>query len=324
MKKKYKFLKDKSVTITKYWHYNLTSNKKNNFIFNDLLKKIVKFFLNKFGLSIFKSNLLFRIEQRSYISSYKILKIRNENVCIFLTSYFSNFGINFKRKSLIQFIKNYQIIFCAYQKNNIDLNGGMGFNNGLILFCILSYLNPKVIIESGVWRGFTTKLIDKATSDDSKILCFDINLSRNKYKSKKTTYYERDITEISKINFQNVDLALFDDHVSHYDRIKFCLLNKIKAVILDDDVGLTQVHSDGWPPIPTASMIYNYNDTPKKFTWVSNNQMASANISGLKVNNIINYYNYIPFPCLNKFTGYKNSSFTTLLLNRSILKQNKY
>jgi hypothetical protein len=39
MKKKYKFLKDKSVTITKYWHYNLTSNKKNNFIFNDLLKR---------------------------------------------------------------------------------------------------------------------------------------------------------------------------------------------------------------------------------------------------------------------------------------------
>ena len=43
-----------------------------------------------------------------------------------------------------------------------------------------------------------------------------------------------------------------------YERLKICVESKIGIVILDDDVGLTQVHTDGSPAIPTASMIFNY------------------------------------------------------------------
>ena len=317
MKKKFKFLKNQSTTITQYWKYDLINNKKANLNLKKLVKKLINFFLNNVGLSVVKTNSSFKIEQHSLTKNYKILKIRNENICSFLISYFSNFGINFKRKFLMQAIKNYEKIFRSNLVNNLNLNGGMGFNNGLILFLVISYLNPKIMIESGVWRGFTTMLLDEATADDAKILCFDINLSRIEYKPKKATYYSSDIEETSKINFHNIDLAFFDDHVSHYDRLRFCLLNKINAVVLDDDIQLTQIHSDGWPPIPTASMIYDYSKIPKKFDWYSHDKLASANINSLRVNDIINYYNYIPLPSLIKFTGYQDSSFTSLLLKKT-------
>ena len=314
MKKKYKFLKNNFSTETKYWNYSLINKK--SFIILKFLKRLLNFFLKYIGLFVIETIYLHKIDQYRYTSNFKILKIRNENICLFLISYFSNYGVNFKINSLRESIKNYEKIFRSDRINNFNLNGGMGYNNGLILFCVVSYLNPKVLIESGVFRGFTTMLLDKATADDAEILCFDINLSANVYKSKKTKYYNLDIEENSKVNFQKVDFALFDDHVSHYDRLKFCLFNKINAIILDDDVGLTQVHSDGWPPIPTASMIYNYSKIPKKFNWYSYNQVGSANISSLKVNDIINFYKYIPLPSLNNFTGYKDSSFSSLLLRK--------
>lgn len=316
MKKKYKFLKNNTATLTKYWNYRLINKDKNSFIILNFLKRLLNFFLKYIGLTVIEGNFFNKIDQYRYTSNYKILKIRNENICLFLISYFSNFGLNFKMNSLRKSIMNYEKIFRSDLIKNFNLNGGMGFNNGLILFCIVSYLNPKVLIESGVFRGFTSVLLDKATTNDAKILCFDINLSRNQYKSKKIKYYNSDVEETAKINFQNVDFALFDDHVSHYDRLKFCLINKINAIILDDDVGLTQVHSDGWPPIPTASMIYNYSKIPKKFNWYSHDQTGSANITSLRVNHIINYYNYIPLPSLSEFTGYKDSSFTSLILRK--------
>ncbi|MDC0370951.1 hypothetical protein OAM86_03905, partial [Porticoccaceae bacterium] len=105
----------------------------------------------------------------------------------------------------------------------------------------------------------------EAISKDSKIYCFDINLTRTEFKSEKATYYERDLSLVDDINFGSVNFAFFDDHVSIYDRLQLCLQNKIEIVVVDDDVSLTQVHSDGWPPIPTASMVFNYDKIPKKF-----------------------------------------------------------
>ena len=93
-------------------------------------------------------------------------------------------------------------------------------------------------------------------------LCCDINLSRNEYITDKAIYYEKDITEVPEEAKLNFDLAFFDDHFSHYDRLLFCLENSIDSVILDDDVRIMTPHTDGWPPIPSASMIFNYEEIP--------------------------------------------------------------
>ena len=87
--------------------------------------------------------------------------------------------------------------------------------------------------------------------------------------------------------------------------------NSIDKVILDDDVSLMTVHSDDWPPIPTAAMIYDYSNN-SKFEWNCNGMDASANIKNIDTNKIINNYVYIPFPKLSNLTGYEDAS-TSLL-----------
>ena len=59
---------------------------------------------------------------------------------------------------------------------------------------------------------------------------------------------------------------------------------------------------------------YNLTKNKKKFDWVSNSVCATADISDLNVNDICDFYRYIPFPKLGDYTSYKDSSFTSLLL----------
>lgn len=275
---------------------------------------INSYFLNLIGLEIRKRYGFGKKEENCYSNDKQILSFRDEKIANALIDFGRLIGVEFEKLKIIDDIKNYDKVF--KDKPISDLIGGMGYNNGLILYILFSHYQPKVIVESGVWRGFTTYLIDKATFDNSKIYCFDIDLSKNEFHSSKASYYEHDITFFDEIDLGTVDFAFFDDHVSIYERLKLCLKNKIQILVVDDDVSLTQVHTDGSPPVPTASMIYNYNDIPKKFDWVSNGKTCSLDISNLDAEDIRNYYKYIPFPSLKEFTGYDNSSFTSILVRK--------
>ena len=308
---------DKSniVTHTKYWSYK--SNKYRLSSFSNKIRFFLKYiinklFLNNFGFAVVQKNSTFRGEKNSYINNLEVLSLRNEKISDFLISFGLNNGIKFNKSNLLKNIERYEKLFRTVKIS--DLSGGMGFNNGLFLYLLICHFNPKIILESGIWRGYSTFLIDDATVNNAKIFCFDINLNNREFYSKKASYFENDLSLVNEIDFNTVDLAFFDDHVSIYDRLKLCLKNKIEIVIVDDDVSLTQVHSDGWPPIPTASMIYNYYKIPKKFEWINNNFQAKADITGLEVDDICKFYKYIPFPQLAEYTGYLDTSLTSLLL----------
>lgn len=310
---------DKSniVTHTSYWSYK-NDKYRSSSLFSKLknfLKLVINnFILNKFGFAIVQKSSTFRGEQRSFTKNLDILSYRNNQIVEYLLSFGLDFGIQFEKDKLSKDVKHYEELYRTVAISN--LSGGMGFNNGLFLYVLLSHYQPKTVLESGVWRGYSTFLIDKATQDLSKILSFDINLNHREFFSKKASYFENEISQVNNIDFSTVDFAFFDDHVSIYDRLKLCLDNKIEIVVVDDDVGISQVHSDGWPPIPTASMIYNYNKIPKKFEWINNGIQASADISNIHVDKICEFYKYIPFPLLTKYTGYLDTSFTSLLLKR--------
>lgn len=309
--------KTRSITHTKYWSINdFGPSKRNSLSVLKFFQNLInKFILNKLGLEVRRIQTGHRLEQRSYTKDVNILQIRDERIADFLIKFGESFEIYFEKEMLAKNLALYDQIF----REDIisDLNGGMGYNNGLFLFIIMSHLQPNTVIESGVWRGFTTYLIDKAIPKNGKIFCFDINLDRVEFKSNKASYFEQDLSQISDIDYTNVDFAFFDDHVSIYDRLKLCVLNKINFVVVDDDVSLTQVHSDGWPPIPTASMLFEYDLRPNRFDWISNGKSASADISDLDVSDICKFYRYVPFPKLGDFTGYKDSSFTSLLIKKS-------
>ena len=309
----YKKIRDLSITKTKYWNIKPLIARNNIFFtIKTFLNTVLnKWFLSKIGYSIVRVNSILLSEQHSYPLNKNILNNRNQNIANFLCKFFKSYNIGFDNVTCKSYIDTYEDIF---RNNNIsNLNGGTGFNNGLILFILVKHFSPKKIIESGIWRGYTTYLLDQASNDIAKIYCYDINLDRIQYKSKKAYYYEEDITENVNHAHDNVDFAFFDDHVAHFDRIKYCMKKSIDIIILDDDVTYSQVHADGWPPIPTASMVYNYKENPHLFSWMLNGNKCEANIENLEVDEIVDTYEYIPFPNLKEFTGYESSSASLLL-----------
>lgn len=153
-------------------------------------------------------------------------------------------------------------------------------------------------------------------TSDASIAAYDINLGLLEYKSPKATYFEMDLTEDYSSDYRDFDLAFFDDHVSHFDRLQFCVQNRIRFVVLDDDVSIYQVHADGWPPIPSVAMVFDYQNIPKQFSWIINEKGAEANIESIDVAETVDTYNRIPFPDLSECTGYKDTSSTSLVVKR--------
>ena len=61
------------------------------------------------------------------------------------------------------------------------------------LFCLLK-IQPKYVIESGVWKGQTTWLIKEALKN-SKIYSIDIDLSQRDLIYKDVKYLDKDIAK---------------------------------------------------------------------------------------------------------------------------------
>jgi len=109
---------------------------------------------------------------------------------------------------------------------NIDNNcGGMAPPDMFSFWFLLKKLNPKIVIESGVWNGFGTKLIRNTLGKDVKIICLDplvpqVWMDENK----NTTYYVGDkFIDFSQLSL-DVDhkeevLCFFDDHQNSAQRL---------------------------------------------------------------------------------------------------------
>jgi hypothetical protein len=124
-------------------------------------------------------------------------------------------------------------------------NGGMGAPDLFSLYYMLQKLQPKVVVESGVWNGISTKLIRKVLPK-STIICLDprdvpsngfIDADRN------TLYFTgRNFKDFGALDLSIYDtetiLCFFDCHQNAYLRLKQCLEKKIKHVFFNDNYPL--------------------------------------------------------------------------------------
>lgn len=147
--------------------------------------------------------------------------------------------------------------------------GGNGFNGCLQLFAIMRALEPRVIVESGVFRGLTTWIFRQACPD-AAIYCFDPVLSGLQYRDDRARYSEADW---SAYDFVGVDLehavAFFDDHVSQARRVLEAHERGIRRLVFDDDATAHRVHAHGGPAFPTIDMIMAEPGT-EPVRWVRN------------------------------------------------------
>ena len=123
-----------------------------------------------------------------------------------------------------------------YEKRPIEDNtGGMKSSHIFFAWFALQVLNPKAIIESGVWRGQGTWFFEKACPY-AQINCIDLNLNQIQYKSKTAKYFDQDFSTIDWSCLPKDETVLFfDDHQNAYDRIKTAKWFGFKHMIFEDN-----------------------------------------------------------------------------------------
>ncbi|MAJ30415.1 MAG: hypothetical protein CMQ73_04065 [Gammaproteobacteria bacterium] len=124
-----------------------------------------------------------------------------------------------------------------------DNQGGMKYPHMFAFYFILKNINPEFVVESGIWKGQSTWLIEK-TLPNANILSLDINLKKREYisSSKRVTYSNKDFInhDFSKIPINS--LVFFDDHQNSYERLMQSYFFGFKNVIIDDNYPI--LHGD--------------------------------------------------------------------------------
>jgi hypothetical protein len=126
-------------------------------------------------------------------------------------------------------------------------NNGMAPDTAFYLYYWVSELAPKMIVESGTWRGFSTWVMREA-APDAKILSLDpiFALGYCLDATKIGTHYwptdlERMGADFSCCGFEFMvkptpSLVLFDDHQNKIHRLQQAIQKGFQHVIFDDNL----------------------------------------------------------------------------------------
>ena len=122
------------------------------------------------------------------------------------------------------------------------------------LYWFVRRLAPSVVFESGVWRGFSTWLIEQA-APAAEVHCFDPlfvvehMIPRRRigktYRSRHARYSTQDFScaPIRELAAGRADaLAFFDDHQNKVPRLLQCKAAGIRHVVFDDNMTAPYTH----------------------------------------------------------------------------------
>tara|TARA_B100001059_G_C17771759_1_gene548874 strand:+ start:218 stop:1045 length:828 start_codon:yes stop_codon:yes gene_type:complete len=121
-----------------------------------------------------------------------------------------------------------------------DNQGGMKAPHAFASYFMLKRMQPKVIIESGVWKGQGTWLFEKACPD-AQIICLDIDFTNLIYRSSNAEYIEKDFSYLSVDTFDtDQTICFFDDHQSAFMRLQQMKWKGLKRAIFEDNYPISQ------------------------------------------------------------------------------------
>lgn len=115
-----------------------------------------------------------------------------------------------------------------------DNQGGIQAPHMFAVWFMAKKLSPEFIIESGIWKGQSTWLLEQACPK-AELFSIDLNLKRREYISDKAVYSDRDFSEQDWTEVSDRTLVFFDDHQNAYKRLQQCQWFGFKHLIFDDN-----------------------------------------------------------------------------------------
>lgn len=146
--------------------------------------------------------------------------------------------------------------------------GGGGFSAAMLLWAISKALRPELVVESGVFRGFTTWVFRHACPH-ARQYAFDISFAERQRVEEGVVYHETDWMNVS-IQTEKVAPALiyFDDHVDQWRRIREASQRGFRYLIFDDSLPSKALHNDGCTAAPTVDMLFESDlDDGQEIVW---------------------------------------------------------
>jgi hypothetical protein len=120
-----------------------------------------------------------------------------------------------------------------------DNQGGMRAPHMFAVWFMARKLSPDLIVESGIWKGQSTWLLEKACPD-AKLISIDLNLDKREYISDSADYSDKDFSEHDWSQVTEQSLAFFDDHQNAYKRLQQCRWFGFKHIIFEDNYPIAQ------------------------------------------------------------------------------------
>lgn len=203
-----------------------------------------------------------------------------------------------------------------YSKRPIkDNQGGMKSPHMFATWFLLKKLKPKNVIESGVWKGQGTWLIEK-TLPDSNIISIDISLGTREYVSPKVKYFEKDFSVLNWENFKDKEdtVLFFDDHQNAFERLSQGKEFGFKNFIFEDNYPAKQgdcyslkkaFQHAGFTPDPQVKKgLKNYllqKLKPKKSNIIEPNSLDADHLK-----NVLDIYYEFPPVIKTEYTRWKD------------------
>jgi hypothetical protein len=121
-------------------------------------------------------------------------------------------------------------------------DGGMKAPDMFTLFFTCRAVKPRLVVESGVWRGQSTWLIRNACGQNTTIACLDPSEIPDRWidVSPRTTYLTgSNFVDFSELSVDEADragtLCLFDDHQDAWMRLEQSAHAGIKSILFNDN-----------------------------------------------------------------------------------------
>jgi hypothetical protein len=158
---------------------------------------------------------------------------------------------NGERDALLEALRDFARVM---KRRPFDNEQGLRGVSAFALYWFIRRTAPSVVFEVGVWKGFSTWLIEQA-APAAEIHCFDPLFTfehlipRRKlgktYRAKRAKYSSQDFScaPIHELLAGRTDaLAFFDDHQNKLPRLLQCKAAGIKHVVFDDNLVAPYTH----------------------------------------------------------------------------------